>query len=91
MFPSDTQISEFRKHFPCLRRPSAKLVRASLRCWLRWGATLQKFFVTASASRLSCDRSVEALEESADQHAFDEVNREGSVPWEDIEKGLGLA
>ena len=37
------------------------------------------------------DRSVEALEESADEHAFDEVNREGSVPWEDIKKELGLA
>ena len=37
------------------------------------------------------DRSVEALEDSADEHAFDEVNREGSVPWEDIKKELGLA
>lgn len=37
------------------------------------------------------DRSLEALEDIADEQAFDDVVRDGSVPWEDIKKELGLA
>lgn len=37
------------------------------------------------------DRSVEALEDIADEQAFDDVVRDDSVPWEDIKKELGLA
>jgi prevent-host-death family protein len=37
------------------------------------------------------DRSLEALEDIADEQAFDDVQRDESVPWEDIKKELGLA
>jgi prevent-host-death family protein len=37
------------------------------------------------------DRSIEALEDMADEQAFDGVARDDSVPWEDIKKELGLA
>lgn len=37
------------------------------------------------------DRSVEALEDIADEQAFDDVARDDSVPWEGIKKELGLA
>ena len=37
------------------------------------------------------DRSLEALEDIADEQAFDDVVRDESVPWEDIKTELGLA
>lgn len=46
---------------------------------------------TVIVSPTMYDRSVEALEDIADEQAFDDVDRDESVPWEDIKTELGLA
>jgi prevent-host-death family protein len=37
------------------------------------------------------DASVEALEDKADEEAFDAVDRDDTIPWDEIKSELGLA
>ena len=37
------------------------------------------------------DASVEALEDKTDEEAFDAVDRDDTIPWDEIKSELGLA
>ena len=37
------------------------------------------------------DKSVEALEDKADEEAIDAVDRDDTIPWDEIKSELGLA
>ncbi|MFM1953711.1 MAG: hypothetical protein RL187_920 [Actinomycetota bacterium] len=47
--------------------------------------------IAVMVSPMMFDKAMDALEERADEAAYDEVDRDDTLPWDEVKRELGLS